>query len=165
MQVRLLGLRPSVVAGMTVWGMVLFGICFAWSRSYDSIVTCLFDHAASSQWCVYQGAVYRNSGITISPRPASRFERWNEMSDSTLGYYGVLYVHLHTILLTLIIAPFGTWLCVAAHQRRLRRRRIREGRCVRCDYDLRGGASPRCPECGQETSRRRTAAEEVDRGV
>lgn len=29
-----------------------------------------------------------------------------------------------------------------------RRRRMRENRCLRCDYDLRGNQSGVCPECG-----------------
>ena len=30
--------------------------------------------------------------------------------------------------------------------------RIAGGRCVRCDYDLRGIDSPSCPECGHDTA-------------
>jgi hypothetical protein len=53
-----------------------------------------------------------------------------------------------------------TWLVLAVLQyaaigyyldrRQLRRRRVREGRCLRCGYDLRGSPGPRCPECGTQ---------------
>jgi hypothetical protein len=43
--------------------------------------------------------------------------------------------------------------CLAAMRRqRLAQRRLREGRCIACGYDLRGGSS-RCPECGTAKSR------------
>lgn len=43
------------------------------------------------------------------------------------------------------------WLGVRGRRRSARRRRIRRGLCRQCGYDLRGGTSGRCPECGTDS--------------
>jgi predicted RNA-binding Zn-ribbon protein involved in translation (DUF1610 family) len=45
--------------------------------------------------------------------------------------------------------------CSLSRGTRLRRRAA--GRCESCDYDLRGAAHARCPECGASIARAATA--------
>jgi hypothetical protein len=45
---------------------------------------------------------------------------------------------------------FGGW-CLAVWRRSYdRRKRIDQGRCAHCDYDLTGNLSGTCPECGEK---------------
>ena len=39
--------------------------------------------------------------------------------------------------------------CLTARRLYVRRRWGREGRCIKCGYDLTGNVSGRCPECGE----------------
>ncbi|HPF38862.1 MAG TPA: hypothetical protein P5081_17185 [Phycisphaerae bacterium] len=80
----------------------------------------------------------------------SRFEG----DDYTFGYFARPAWH-STVHGSRVIIPYwpillvlaGAWLALHRSERR-RRRQAPAGRCGRCGYDLRGGASNRCPECG-----------------
>ena len=49
------------------------------------------------------------------------------------------------LILALPVLPFAT---IVLTYRKRRMERWRRGVCLRCEYDLRGLAEPRCPECG-----------------
>lgn len=83
-------------------------------------------------------------------------KRWNEGYEiergSTFQPFTSMVLPLSPIWAGLLIntgvfsaAWFSLFLAVSLGRTYMRRRR---GRCVRCGYDLRGSAGPRCPECG-----------------
>ncbi len=52
------------------------------------------------------------------------------------------------------VAGLGEWWAERARRRgSLADRRIREGRCPFCDYNLTGNVSGTCPECGKRVER------------
>jgi len=71
-------------------------------------------------------------GITWIPR-AIQSRNWME-------WYGCAMM-----LMFPLPAVVGIWF---ARKRHIQSRRVLEGRCIFCDYDLRGSADI-CPECGQ----------------
>ncbi|MHC4179143.1 MAG: hypothetical protein ACYSWU_16640, partial [Planctomycetota bacterium] len=84
----------------------------------------------------------KSFAIVLSPRPF----RSHEMRCSIAGFP--------------LWAPFvffAAWPTIAAirfvHGPLRRRRRRRNGLCLKCGYNLTGLVEPRCPECGTATSR------------
>ncbi|MCA9256096.1 MAG: hypothetical protein KDA33_10690 [Phycisphaerales bacterium] len=81
---------------------------------------------------------------------------WSKLrgDDYTFGYFTRPAWH-STVHGSRVIIPYwpillvlaGAWLALHRSER-LRRRLSLAGRCAECGYDLRGGASNRCPECG-----------------
>lgn len=62
--------------------------------------------------------------------------------------------YLHNAIGLLLLAPtsLAIWLTVATmHATTRARRRSRDGRCIACNYDLRGTLDPICPECGDRS--------------
>ncbi len=66
-----------------------------------------------------------------------------------------LHIPLIVLLGTLAAYPVSSW-AFAVLRHRSRRRRRREGWCVKCGYDLTGNESGKCPECGTEIEPRRS---------
>jgi hypothetical protein len=59
------------------------------------------------------------------------------------------WLHGHfTLHFALLIGCANIYLSVLQHRNRRERRRMREGRCRKCGYDLTGNRSGICPECG-----------------
>jgi hypothetical protein len=74
---------------------------------------------------------------------------WSWSNDlHTTGWDLDLRVPFWLIFLALATPPGLMFLLKALRFLRRRRRRLR-GLCARCGYDLRGGTSVRCPECGE----------------
>ena len=57
-------------------------------------------------------------------------------------------VQFHLAPPLLLFAGLSTWTFFWPLVRRRRRRK--RGQCLACGYDLRGGTSPTCPECGRQ---------------
>lgn len=83
-------------------------------------------------------------GIYLSP--VSRYDRrvWYPSRDGVR--IAGPYVYTVSLPLYLVAVPAAICLLVASRPRRYLRRR--RGQCLACGYDLRGAASPICPECG-----------------
>jgi hypothetical protein len=64
-------------------------------------------------------------------------------------YYPSAFVHNALAMLSLGVILYSVpYRLIAAFTAAGVRRRLRAGRCIHCDYDLRGFASDVCPECG-----------------
>lgn len=89
----------------------------------------------------------QNSGWIHSDRPVWRIGRlplsWS--LDAGSGWSGVTIPLVYPFVILLLAAP------LLDRSGRRRRRRIREGRCVHCAYQL-GPSTVRCPECGRDVA-------------
>ncbi len=62
---------------------------------------------------------------------------------------GILATPVLVVLAVIVVTLCGAWPAGREQERQ------RQGLCVRCEYDLRGIGSARCPECGHAIRRRR----------
>lgn len=89
----------------------------------------------SSGW-----SVLRNSQYTFDYFLAPAWRRGNRETRVILPYWPFL------------LALAAPWFILHRKARR-RRRHVRAGCCEHCGYNLKGLASDRCPECGQQHDR------------
>jgi hypothetical protein len=106
-------------------------------------------------WSVWDGdGQYANKPPNYRPRYTfvrsmdGKGGGWRTADLHTTGWDLDVRIPFWLILTVLATVPGSALLLRGVRGLRRRRRRLR-GLCERCAYDLRGGGSARCPECGE----------------
>jgi hypothetical protein len=97
-------------------------------------------------------ATARGGALTMTGAsvPSGSSTRLRISFDQSWSY---VYSGMEVPYYALFLIPFSPLLVIGAlkfRRHRLRQIRQREGRCLACGYDLHGGSTEQCPECGAQ---------------
>ena len=136
--------------------VLLLGCCTLWVASYWKIT---WINSDNTRGIIAWDGLFE-IGIdecgTLAPRPSSgvRFSGYTGLSTRWWPIFKVdtyppcqWYLFITFWLPTLL---FSLPLAISAYLRARRRRRSKQGLCIRCGYDLSGTDHTLCPECGTE---------------
>jgi hypothetical protein len=156
--------------------ILCISVLWLWSRSRHYCDICEYSHnhtvdpgysvsGVTSFRGVFQAGLWISSVRRAAPAPGLQFESFFD-GQVSLPYVSALYPKIYYrnnlktagflmsgvsipywLLATLLVMPPTIWIRSQINDVRARRR-IRSGRCAKCDYDLRLNTSGRCPECG-----------------
>ena len=127
--------------------MVLGSIWYGWAKSFDPLMHCLIDPVLAMDWCLHGGMLYGWDMSTVTP-PIDTFHYYRMKQPPLPFLYSYHQVPLAAwagyvaVIWPTMVASFFLY------TRRHVRLRKKAGRCVGCDYNLRGNTSGVCPECG-----------------
>lgn len=147
------------IAVLTVWGRSqryadhLFGFgrwnfaIESWHGSIEVVAT----KGTGDGWSFIQGwgqepvgqLITNNTGALWIPRLGFRLDYLIQVLPVNSAGFIVDFPHWIPFLL---FSAYPFWFLLKSG---LRRKRVKAGHCVVCDYDLRGSAE-RCPECGRD---------------
>ncbi len=138
-------LRRRISLIWTVWVLLLGAIAVAWVYSLGSLETCLYDAKTGTYWCLTQGALCVESGITWDSAPSTRFE----ISQSSAGNA----ITQPELTLPLWFPALVIFLSVPLARGWRYARKVWSGRhkprlCIGCGYELTGDEPGSCPQCG-----------------
>lgn len=149
-------MRPFVIGFALPW-LVLLGLTSVWAWPFASahamngamIAVKLFGMPVGAAWLVYELLQVVRPARVLSPKVRRPFRAAGcgliagllSVGSTVVAF--ALDAPARLDLLIVALASSGSTAAVL-----LLLRRVRAYRCIRCDYDTRGLAAPRCPECG-----------------
>ena len=144
-----------------ILGFLLFVCCTLWVASYWGIRWVSFDgllvldiQNGSFTIGIFEYDVRFPYGLTVAGYAGLHTDWWPVVWVYNKSVWWVLLgtFWLPTLLLALPVAH-----SVRPWTRLRRRRRAKQGLCIRCGYDLSGADHETCPECGKEIRKRKPA--------
>lgn len=141
--------RKKISKLWLAWAVIIGGLCILWIYSLGSLETCLYDRRGGTYWCVGQGSLSIESGITRYPPPEYRFELSTSVAGDTITYPALKL----PLLVPLGVMLFGVpaiRVCIHAREKWLSRSG-RQSSCPRCGYRRPTVESASCPKCSYTT--------------
>ncbi len=138
-------LRRKISILWFLWVVALGALGGAWAFSLGPWRTCLYDAQTGVRFCLSGGALSIDTGITVTPLPANRFEIFQSAGgDATAQPLLRLPLWFPTLLvfLSVPLIRFGPRVRRALAERR------RPHLCLNCGCERKANGSAACPRCG-----------------
>jgi len=143
-------LRKKISKLWLAWAITVGGLCLAWIYSLGSLETCLYDAKRGTYWCLGQGSLSVEGGITQHPPPENRFELHTSAAGSTITHPAFKMPLLVPLAAMLFGVP-AIWGGIHAREKWLSRSG-KQSSCPRCGYRRQIVESAICPKCSYTTT-------------